>query len=379
MNPEKKWRRIEPGLYELPAGADGKPRYAAEWLYQGRKIRRRFRTVTLARQALYAVRGQIVEGRYVDRKKEVKTTIEEASSRFIAWGEDNLAKATQGHDAFFVREWKASVHLRGRTLDQIGPAQVEAWKLEMKAAHGIRQADYGLARLRRLFSLCVAWELCERNPVSGGKVKFYNPKGRRDRYITPEEETAILNSAPLRLRPAIVFSLHTGLRQGELLALTWNDFAPKVGRFGSVKVQGDHAKDREDRHIPLTRTARQVLDSLPRPLKGDARVFAFLGSGRANLNKLWLATLRDSKLNDGAARPQRITWHTLRHTYASRLVMAGVDLATVQRLLGHSNITTTQRYAHLARPHIEEAVLALDQIGKESVNIAGNGGGEPAP
>ena len=59
--------------------------------------------------------------------------------------------------------------------------------------------------------------------------------------------------------------------------------------------------------------------------------------------------------------------------------MAGVDLATVQKLMGHSSITTTMRYAHLARPHIEEAVLALDRIGKESVNIAGNGGGEPAP
>jgi integrase len=379
MNPEKKWRRIEPGLYELPAGADGKPRYAAEWLYGKRKIRRRFRTVTLARQALYAVRGQIVEGRYIDRKQEVKTTIEEACKKFLKWGESNLSEGTQGHDAFFVREWEASQHLRGRTLDRIGPAQVEAWKLEVKTAHGIRQADYGLARLRRLFNLCIAWELCEKNPVSGGKVKFYNPKGRRDRYISPEEEATILEEADSRLRPAIVFSLHTGLRQGELLALTWDDYTPKVGRFGEVKVLGDHAKDREDRHIPLTETARQALDALPRALKGEARVFAFLGLGRGNLNKLWFAALKGSKLNEEKPRAQRITWHTLRHTYASRLVMAGVDLATVQKLMGHSSITTTMRYAHLARPHIEEAVLALDRIGKESVNIAGNGGGEPAP
>jgi len=73
-----------------------------------------------------------------------------------------------------------------------------------------------------------------------------------------------------------------------------------------------------------------------------------------------LEGLSAAKVNDGFPRAQRITWHTLRHTFASRLVMAGVDLATIQKLMGHSNITTTMRYAHLARPHIEESVLVLD-------------------
>lgn len=376
---EKKRRRIEPGLFKLPAGKDGKPRYDAEWLYQGRKIRRRFRTVTEARQVLRAVRGQIVEGRYIDRRKEVKTKLEDAVAEFLKWGKTNLSGSTQGHDALFSKRWLASPHFRGKTLDEIKPSNVEDYKVEERTEHGIHQADYSLRRLRRLFNLCIGWELCEKNPVNGGKVKFYHPKGLRDRYITPEEEALILDHAAPRLRWAIVFSIHTGLRQNELLALTWNDFNAKVGHFGEIKVRGDVAKDREDRHIPLTATAKAALDSLPRALKGEARIFATLGNCRENLNKLWYAALEASEVNEGAPKSRRITWHTLRHTYASRLVMAGVDLATVQKLMGHASITTTMRYAHLARPHIEEAVLVLDEKGKEKVNTAETGGSEAPP
>lgn len=376
---KKKWRRIERGLYELPPDKDKKPRYAAEWVFQGRKIRRRFSTLTKARKVLDAVRGQIVEDRYIDRRKETKTTLQEAISRFIEWGKSNISKSTQGHDALFASRWEASPHFRGKTLDEIRPTHVESHKLAEKASHGIRQADYSLARLRRFFNLCIAWELCEHNPVSGGKIKFFNPKGRRDRYVTPEEETVILDHADPRVRPAITFSLHTGLRQNELIALTWNDLDSKVGQFGAIKVTGAVAKDREDRHIPLTETARKVLNSIPRGIKGDSRIFSFLGTGRANLNRLWFQALMASKVNEGASKAQRITWHTLRHTYASRLVMEGVDLATVRELMGHSNVITTMRYAHLARHHVEESVLVLDRIGKHSVNMVQNSHIEPGP
>jgi integrase len=349
--------RRERGLKQLP---DGRWR----WSFKdpnGKYHRKIARTKSEARAYLEKVRTEIREDRYLNRRKEMKGTFEEACKKFLEWGEVNLAKSTSSQDASFVRRWKASPHFKGKMLNKISVADVEAYKAALRAEIGPRQTDYILSRLRRMFNLSIrTWELCEKNPISGGKVKFFNVKARRDRYVTPEEEAKILESAVPRLRPAIIFSIHTGLRQDELLSLTWSEVNLNVGRHGEIKVRGDIAKDREDRHIPLSATARSVLDSFPHPHRQDVRVFSGLGSSRENLNGMWYRALDISGINEDVPRVQRITWHTLRHTFASRLVMAGVDLATVQKLMGHSSITTTMRYAHLARPHIEDSVLVLD-------------------
>lgn len=349
--------RKERGLKELPDG-----RWQWSFKDPGGKYRRHIaRTKNEAKTYLESVRTAMREGRYLEMRKRVTATFEEACKKFVEWGDVNLAESTSSQDAAFVERWKRSAHFKGKLLDQITVADVEAYKGEVRKKVGPRQTDYILSRLRRLFSLSIqTWEICQKNPVGGGKVKFFNVKARRDRYVSPAEEKSILEHAEPRLRPAIVLSIHTGLRQDEMLSLTWADVNPDVGRYGEVKVRGELAKDREDRHIPLTATAREILDKLPRPLKRETRVFKFLGMSRENVNRMWYDALTASKVNKGASKAQRITWHTLRHTYASRLVMAGVDLATIQRLMGHSSITTTMRYAHLARPHIEDSVLVLD-------------------
>ena len=349
--------RRERGLKPLPDG---------RWLWSfkdpsGRYHRNIARTKNEARTYLEKIRTAKREGRYMDRRMKVSATFEEACKKFLEWGEVNLSKSTSSQDATFVERWGKSPYFKGKVLDQITVADVEAYKAVTRKKVGARQTDYILSRLRRLFFLSInTWELCEKNPVSGGKVKFFNVKARRDRYVTPEEEAKILENADPRLRPAIVLSIHTGLRQDELLSMTWSEVDLKVGGHGEVKVRGELAKDREDRHIPLSATARSILDALPRSLQPEVRIFRFLGLGRGNVNRMWYEALSAAKVNEGVPRNQRITWHTLRHTFASRLVMAGVDLATIQKLMGHSNITTTMRYAHLARPHIEEAVLVLD-------------------
>lgn len=349
-------KRKERGLKHLTDG-----RWQFSWWFEGRYHRRIVPSKGEAKAYLEKIHTQIREGRYLERKTEAHAKFEEACNRFLEWGKVNLSHSTSSQDKTFVNRWKASRHFKGKTLDRITAADVEAFKAEQRAKVGPRQTDYILSRLRRLFSLSITtWDICKKNPVGGGKVKFFNSKARRDRYVTPEEEGQILENADPRLRPAIILSIHTGLRQGELLSLTWADVDLQVGRYGQVKVRGQIAKDREDRHVPLNATARAALDSVPQAIKKDVRLFAHLGLGRGNLNRMWYKALEASKANQDSAQGQEITWHTLRHTFASRHVMAGTDLATLQRLMGHSNITTTMRYAHLARPHVEDAVLALD-------------------
>jgi integrase len=106
------------------------------------------------------------------------------------------------------------------------------------------------------------------------------------------------------------------------------------------------SKNGETRHVPLNQAA---LNSLRRLKNGDdeGRVFGLISP------RYWFDTAI------GKAKIKNFHWHDLRHTFASRLVMKGVDLRTVQELLGHKSITMTCRYAHLSQSHLKEAVEKL--------------------
>ena len=116
-----------------------------------------------------------------------------------------------------------------------------------------------------------------------------------------------------------------------------------------LTVPAPHAKGGRDRHIHLNAVALSLLKELPRSLNREAYVF---GTGTCQLpatfERHWRQALSQAELKD-------FHFHDLRHTYASRLVMAGVDLAVLRELLGHSDFTMTLRYAHLQPSRLQEA------------------------
>jgi len=154
----------------------------------------------------------------------------------------------------------------------------------------------------------------------------------------------------------VVISLNTGVRLGELFQLTWRDVDLE---HRNLTIQGTTAKSGKTRHIPLNTEALWAL----REWKGqgtDRTGFVFPGRvSRRELNNVrrsWLGVLDDAEIS-------RFRWHDLRHTFASRLVMAGVDLNTVRELLGHADYKMTLRYAHLAPEHKAAAVAKLIPAG----------------
>jgi integrase len=148
------------------------------------------------------------------------------------------------------------------------------------------------------------------------------------------------------LVPLTLLALNTGMRKGELTALTWDDIdiPNKV-----LTVRAGYAKSGSARHIPLNAEAIAVLRTLRKAQQGQGRLFD-VGS----VSKAWHGVLDAAKIED-------FRFHDLRHTFASNLVMAGVALNTVRELLGHGDIKMTLRYAHLAPSHKAEAVAALDK------------------
>jgi integrase len=200
--------------------------------------------------------------------------------------------------------------------------------------------------LHHMFVKALEWGKALENPV--GYQKPLRVNNRRLRYPSPEEIACLLDIADAVLSPVLVTALHTGLRRGELFALTWQDVDFKLGMIRVV-----HTKNGNWRENPMTDTLRTTLQQLPRHLSSDHVFPGKIGQGLVDIRKRFHRALREAKI-------EGFVFHDLRHTFASHLVMAGVDLMTVKEFLGHKDIKMALRYAHLAPDYKRAAISRLD-------------------
>jgi integrase len=181
------------------------------------------------------------------------------------------------------------------------------------------------------------------------KIRPLRENNGRTRYLTPDEAGRLLSACPEHLAPIVGLALQTGMRRGEILGLKWDhvDLA-----MGFLYLEATATKTSTARTVPLTSEARRILASQPRHI--TAPWVFWYGPGRriGDPKKAWQAATRRAGLTD-------LHFHDLRHTFASHLAMAGVDLLTLQALLGHKTTRMTVRYTHLAPSHLSEAVRAL--------------------
>ena len=195
----------------------------------------------------------------------------------------------------------------------------------------------------------------------------------RVRFLSYEEEAklrkAIAATLPGRIKDEgesafaqLDVALHTGMRKSEQFTATWEQVDLERG-FIYLSM----TKNGTDRFVTLNSAAVAVLRRLQerhKELGGLPLTSTLFHSKRDGLIKnprKWFATALEQ------AKIEGVTWHTLRHTFASRLVMARVDLKTVQELMGHKTIAMTARYAHLAPTHKSQALETLVRPGSVSV------------
>jgi integrase len=153
------------------------------------------------------------------------------------------------------------------------------------------------------------------------------------------------------LKPMILLSINTGMRRGEVFKLTWQSVNFDTRQ---LTVTGQTAKSGKTRYIPLNKEALDILKKWKLQRSSNSKlVFSNKdGTQFTTLKKGWAGILKVAGVQD-------FRWHDLRHHFASRLVMAGVNLNTVRELLGHSSYAMTLRYAHLSEGHKAEAVELL--------------------
>ena len=200
--------------------------------------------------------------------------------------------------------------------------------------------------LRKAFNLAIRWEWIDRNPTVGVRR---NPEEKRHRYLSREEIGRLvtaLNAHPEKVSAdAIKLLMLTGARRGEVLNASWDQFDLKNGIW--VKPSS-HTKQRRLHRVPLNGPALRLLLELKTRSIGP---FVFSGAdGRplTDVKRSWSSICK-------TARIEGCRLHDLRHSFASILVSSGASLPLIGQLLGHTQVTTTQRYAHLFDETLRQA------------------------
>ena len=265
--------------------------------------------------------------------------------------------------------------------------EIDAWVIERFRSARLKKVkptsvNHDLTALRAALNRAIDWGLLKVHPMRSVKRSKVDDASKL-RYLTPEEDRQLreaLNNREAKrqserenfnqwrrergykeypvfgtftdhLKPMVLLALNTGMRRGELFNLKWVDvnFSGRI-----LTVVGSTAKSGKTRHIPLNDEAMTVLRDWSEQKRESELVFTSADGGRMdNITTSWENLTKSAQIRN-------FRFHDLRHDFASRLVMAGVDLNTVRELLGHADIKMTLRYAHLAPEKLAAAVAKLD-------------------
>jgi integrase len=221
-----------------------------------------------------------------------------------------------------------------------------------------------VACLKHMLTKAVEWEMTSEQTVQRIRtVKQIPEQNARLRYLSVEECQTLLNTCGPHLKPIVITALNTGMRKEEILSLRWDRHVDLQHGF----ILLDKTKSGERREIPINDTLRHTLQGLVRRLDSPHVFTDGKGSRYGDVKKGFRAACQRAGIKD-------FTFHDLRHTFASHLVMAGVDLPTIKELLGHKTLTMTLRYAHLAPSHKVRAVSMLHESlsGSQSIQKVDN-------
>ncbi len=312
-----------------------------------------------------------VLGKFIENKYKPWVLVERKS------GEETLKKLNL-----------AFPHLMKHNMEEITPWEIQKWRtVEIKEGLKPSTVNRQLMALKAVLSKALEWGVINKHPLTKVKPLKVDSKGKI-RYLTDDEEKRLRKALDSReksiikdrqsgndwraargkklledlskksfadyLKPMILVAINTGMRRGELFDLRWENVDLKKR---NITVEGVSSKSGSTRHIPLNDEALGTLIAWRNQTESKRFVFPNPNTGKRfdNIQTAWENLRKTSQIKD-------FRFHDLRHHFASKLVMAGVDLNTVRELLGHSELSMTLRYAHLAPEHKAAAVALLNDI-----------------
>ena len=327
----------------------------------GKRVRKSFDKKKDAEAELGKRVSLIAEGRYLDVKKDYKTTLKELLDKY----KENYKnqRSFQGGKDYYLKNFREYFGEDTR-LDNIRYVDLESYRNKLRekpTRHGtlraIASVNREIACLRHVFSKAVEWEMMEQNPFTKGKALVAKANNKRFRYLTEEEiERLLVNSVNDYTKDIVTAVINTGMRRQEVLNLKWNQI-----RIGFIYL--DKTKTNESRQIPINDDLAELFRAIRKrnQLKFDYVFCDNKGRPFKQINKSFQASLKKAGIED-------FRFHDLRHTFASHFVMRKGSLKDLQELLGHKTLAMTMRYAHLSQEHKKKAVNLLNGLTSKKGN-----------
>lgn len=295
----------------------------------------------LAEAALAKVKTTKFEEQIMGVKRPERILFSELAKQYEEYSKVTFSKKSHANHTGAIKGFLE--YFGDKFLDDINLKDVEDYKLDRLREVKSATVNRNLNILKRMFNLAYEWGFLLES-ISPKIKKVKEPPGRL-RFLSKEEIERLLSACSNLpyLHLIVLTALNTGMRRGEILSLTWEQLDIEHGFIHLNKT-----KNNERRDIPMNGILTKALKEWKSKSENGV-VF------RVNdIKKSFGTACRKAGLKD-------FRFHDLRHTFASHLVMEGVDLATVSHLLGHSSIQMTMRYSHLSPDH---RVKPVERIGE---------------
>lgn len=286
-----------------------------------------------------------------------RITFDEVFERYLPVHKTETTEKTWKRTESCYRIWIAQ-KLGARKLIEITVDNIQPIITEAMETRAPRTADYIKTVIRQVFNFAKKRDLYFKdNPAM--KIKVKQKDNKRNRFLTPEEIQILLEELKkhsIDMHDIAMFSVYEGARAGAIFALQWKDIDWKTDTIALLDT-----KNGETYFQPLHPVIKKMLECRYAEDK-EGFVFKSRDGGRIKeVSKTYQRVIDKLGFNDGITDSrQKVVFHSLRHTYASQLVMKGIDLYTTQKLMGHKSNQMTQRYAHLAPDHLKKAILKLN-------------------
>ncbi len=300
---------------------------------------------TVAKELAGIQRAKILKGEAgIGKKKTKDLTFEAAKAAFLAHAHAERRPRTVATYQECLSRLEKS--FAGKRLSEITTWLVQKHRQARIEAGAKIRANREVSCLKNLFNYCLRMELFEGvNPTQG--IKLPKEPWTKIRFLSHEEEARLIAELHEPLRTLVLLGIHTGIRiQSEGLGLTWAH-VDLTRHF--VTVPAHLAKNGHERVIPLNHKILTALGDLRKEAKGESIFLSADGLPYRHIRNSFRRACKRASLFG-------VSPHVLRHTFASRLVMGGTDLRTIQELGGWQSLDMVLRYSHLSPQHKAEAV-----------------------
>jgi len=346
--------RLDRGLMQKK-DSNGKLVWYVRLYHNGRERRfGSFPTKTQAREFYEKAKREQTEEKFQpERYQKGRVTVEACIDQHVS------VSTVKDHQAevYYGTWWKH--RLKGKRLPGITPADIECAQRDLLAKGLAPQTLlHYLKFLRHVLQKAVRDGNLERTPFAG--VVLPKASKGKTRFLTPHEETTVLEQLGPVYGPWARLAVLTGIRLGEQMRMQWNDVDFEQGLLTLPQTKAGNVQ-----YAYLNEEAQRILRTLQitHMNQGGCTPWVFPSKN--------LTTHRDQRNFSArvfapavkAAGLEGVTWHTLRHTFASRLAMSGQPDGTIAALLRHSTTALVKRYAHLSPSHLKTAVESVATFG----------------